>query len=186
MLVASFVKHWQQNFLVSIVFLFVTIILFIFLYNYLDRKMVTKESEFTADNKFPIKEKAPMIPLMMSSGLIVFLVLCLLRVSIDNGIKMMTPVMLMESYKELSAALATRISSVLIVFSAVGTFVSGLMKSKITGNEIKAQIIFYIASVFSLLAVCFVGKISYIWILTALCVAVMLVHGTAPFNLLHR
>lgn len=182
MLIASFVKHWQQNFLVSVVSLLVTLLLFIFLYNYLERKMVTKDPKVIADNKFSTKEKAPMIPLMLSSGLVVFLVTCLLRVSIDNGIKMMTPVMLMESYKELPAALATRISSVLIIFSAIGTFVSGFMKRKITSNEIKAQITFYIVSAFPLLAVCFVGEIPYIWILTALCGAVMLVQGAGPFN----
>jgi len=182
MLIASFVKHWQQNFLVSVVSLLVTLLIFIFLYNFLERKMVTKESKTTTDNNFSTKEKAPMLNLMMSSGLIAFLVICLIRTSIDNGIKMMTPVMLMESYNELPAALATRISSVLIIFSAIGTFVSGFMKSKITSNETKAQIIFYIASAFPLLAVCFVGKLSYIWILIALCGAVMLVHGAAPFS----
>lgn len=181
MLVASFVSHWRQNFLVSIVILLITIVSFVFIYNYLDRKMVTKEKKESVKSN-PSTKKEPMLPLMHSSGLIVFLVITLLRVAIDNGIKMMTPVMLMESYEKLPAAIATRMSTVLIVFSAIGTLVAGFMKTKVTGNEPKAQIILMGISMPSLLLVCFVGKVHYLWILAALSVATALVHGAAPFG----
>lgn len=119
---------------------------------------------------------------MFSSGLIAFLVICLLRVAIDNGIKMMTPVMLMESYKNLPAAMSTRLSSILIVFLALGTFVAGFMKSKITKNEAKAQLILYAVSLLPLAVVCFVGGIHYVWILVALSVAIILIYGAGPFS----
>ena len=182
MLMASFVSRWQQNFLISAVALFITIILFALVYKVLESKMVTKEQISIDKNKTQTKKKVPMLPLLNSSGLIFFLIIGLLRTSIDNGIKMMTPVMLMESYDELPAAIATRISSVLIVFSAIGTFVAGFIKGRITGNEAKAQNILYIASTLPLFVVCFVGKISYVLTLLALCIAVMLIHGASPFN----
>lgn len=159
MLVASFVKHWQQNFIVSVVVLLVTIVSFIILYSYMEKKMVVKENEETKAKKET--QKAPIKPLMFSSGLIVFLVVCLLRVSIDNGIKMMTPVMIMESYANIPAAIATRMSTVLVIFSAIGILIAGFMKSNITGNEPKAQIILMGISVPPLLLVCFVGKVHY-------------------------
>ncbi len=59
----------------------------------------------------------------------------LFRVAVDNGIKMMTPVMLMESYGNLPAAISTRLSSILIIFSALGTLFAGLVKRKITSME---------------------------------------------------
>lgn len=180
MLAAYFVKYWQQNFIVSIVILFVTIVSFIILYSYLEKKMVVKESDEIRSEKET--KKSPMKPLILSSGLIVFLIVCLLRVAIDNGIKMMTPVMIMESYENIPAAIATRMSTVLVIFSAIGILIAGFMKSNITGNEPKAQIILMGISVPVLLLVCFVGKIHYLWVLAALSIAVALIHGAAPFG----
>ncbi len=180
MLVASFVKHWQQNFLVSIVVLFVTIVSFAILYPQLEKKMTVKESKEIETKKET--RKVPMKPLMFSSGLIMFLIVCLFRSSIDNGIKMMTPVMIMESYANIPAAIATRMSTVLVIFSAIGLLIAGFMKSNITENEPKAQIVLMGISVPLLLIVCFVGKLNYLWILAALSLATALIHGAAPFG----
>ena len=127
-------------------------------------------------------QKAPMKPMMLSSGLIVFLIVTLLRTAIDNGIKMLTPVMLMESYGQLPAAIATRMSTVLVVFSAIGILIAGFMKSNVTRNEGKAQIVLMGIGVPAFLLVCFVGKVHYIWILAALSIVTALVHGAAPFG----
>ena len=182
MLVASFVTHWKYNFLVSAVSLLTAGILYFIVNFFLNKKMTDKEPETQKVAARPYIEKAPMLSLMFSSGLIVFLIVCFLRVSIDNGIKMMTPVMLMESYSGLPAAISTRISSVLIIFSALGILLAGVMQRKITENEAKAQIIFYSVSIIPLIAVCFVGNIHYIWILVALCFAIMVIHGASPFS----
>ena len=182
MLIASFVGHWKQNFLVSVISLLVMMIFYFVLEHFLDKRMVEVDISSDGNNEKISVEKAPMMPLMLSSGLIVFLIVCLLRVAIDNGIKMMTPVMLMESYSTLPAALSTRLSTILIIFSAIGIFIAGGMRSKITSNEPKAQIILYGLSILPLVAVCFVGRIHYILILLALSLSVMLIHGAAPFS----
>ena len=182
MLIASFVTHWRHNFLVSVISLLLTIAAYAVLNRFLDKKMVEDESTPQKSSAKAEGKKEPMLPLMLSSGLIVFLIVCLLRVAIDNGIKMMTPVMLMESYESLPAAIATRMSSVLIIFSAIGIFVSGFMQRNITRNEAKAQIILYAISLLPLIMVCFLGYIHYIWILIALSVSIMLIHGAAPFS----
>jgi len=182
MLIASFVTHWRYNFLVSVISLLITIVAYAFLNGFLDKNMVETEPEVQTITKKSEIKKQPMLPIMLSSGLIVFLIVCLLRVAIDNGIKMMTPVMLMESYENLPAAIATRISSVLIIFSAIGIFVAGFMQRNITRNEAKAQIILYAVSFLPLVVVCFLGYIHYIWILIALCVSIMLIHGAGPFS----
>ena len=182
MIIASFVTHWRNNFLVSVISLIITIIAYAVLNRFLDKKMVETEPAPQKNSEQSEVNKHPMLPLMLSSGLIVFLIVCLLRVAIDNGIKMMTPVMLMESYENLPAAISTRMSSVLIIFSAVGTFVAGFMQRNITRNEAKAQIILYAVSLLPLVVVCFLGYIHYIWILVALSVSIMLIHGAAPFS----
>ncbi len=180
MLVASFVKHWQQNFLVSIVSLLIMMALYAILNRSLDKKMVEEELTLKKD-KDGNAEKQRMLPLIYSSGLIVFMIICLFRMAIDNGIKMVTPVMLMESYKELPAAISTRLSSILIIFSALGTFVSGAMQKKITANEPKAQIILYAVSMMPMAIICFVGRIHYLWVLAALSLTILFVHGAAAF-----
>lgn len=181
MLIASFVTHWRYNFLVSIVSLLITIGLYVIINGIMDKRMVEKEIEDEKGKKSD-GDKASMLPLMLSSGLIIFLITALLRVAIDNGIKMMTPVMLMESYDELPAAISTRLSSILIIFSAVSTFLAGFVQKKITRNEAKAQILLYAVSLLPLVAVCFVGKIHYLWVLAALSISIMLIHGAGPFN----
>jgi len=88
----------------------------------------------------------------------------------------------MQIYSTLPAAISTRLSSILVIFSALGIFIAGGVKKKITSNESKAQIILYCISLVPLVAVCFVGHIHYIWVLVALSIAVMLIHGAGPFS----
>ncbi len=182
MLVASFVSRWQQNFLVSVISLSVMLLLYIILSAFLDKRMVVKEVGPIKKYENTIVEKKPMLPLFFSSGLLVFAIVCLFRVAVDNGVKMMTPVMLMESYSELPAAISTRISSVLVIFSVLGTFIAGFVKAKITNCEAKAQILIYTATLLPLVAVCFVGRIHYIYVFISLCLVVMVAHGAAPFS----
>lgn len=182
MLIASFVTHWRHNFLVSVISLLLTIIVYAIVNSFIDKKMVETEPAPQKNSKKAEINKEPMLGLMLSSGLIIFLIVCLLRVAIDNGIKMMTPVMLMESYEKLPAAIATRMSSVLIIFSAIGVFVAGFMQRNVTRNEARAQTILYAVSLVPLVIVCFLGYIHYIWVLIALSVSIMLIHGAAPFS----
>ena len=179
MLIASFVTLWQNNFLVSVVSLLVMLVLFMFLQPFFDKRMTVKEIEVTSTVQ---EQKHPMLPLLFSSGLIVFMIICFFRVSVDNGIKMITPVMLMESYKQLPAALSTRLSSILVIFSAIGTLIAGAVQQKITRCEVKAQMIFYLLCIIPLFLATFIGKVHYIVVLVALSVAIMFVHGASPFS----
>ena len=181
MLVASFVKDWRDNFLLSAISLVVMMLAYMILNKFFDKKMVEQESD-KKNIGTSQPQKAPMLPLMMSSGVVAFLIVCLLRVAIDNGIKMMTPVMLMETYPDLPAVISTRLGSILVVFSAIGIFVTGIVKTKVTKSEPKAQILLYGVSLIPLAMVCFVGHIHYLWILVALSLSIVLVHGAAPFS----
>lgn len=181
MIVASFVKKWQDNFILSAITGLIMLVLFAVVYRSFENKMTEKEAAVQEGKEKPEKEKTPMMPLAVVSGLTVMLVVSLLRTSIDNGIKMMTPVMLMESYGNLPAAIATRLSTLLVVFSIAGTFISGFVKGSITGNEAKAQILLFGISIPLLVITVFIGKIHYIWILLSLALVVGFVHGAAPF-----
>ena len=181
MLVASFVKKWQDNFVFSAISALIMLVLFITVYHILERNMTEKKQSVQSGEKLPEKEKTPMMPLAVASGLMVMLVISLLRTSVDNGIKMMTPVMLMESYESLPAAIATRLSTILVVFSVAGTFVSGFVKGHITGNEAKAQIILFGVGIPLLAVTLFIGHIHYVWVLLSLSLVVGLLQGAASF-----
>lgn len=180
MLVASFVSHWKNNFLVSIVSSIVLIVGYVIVNHFAEKRMVTVEQEVDVSKEKV--EKAKLMPLMMSSGLIALMFVCLLRIAVDNGIKMLTPTMLIQSYEGLSAAVANRMSSILIICSALGIFVAGFVQKKITRNEAKAQFLLYSTILLPLIAVCFVGKIHYGFILTALAIVILLSGGASPFS----
>jgi len=180
MLVASFVSNWKNNFLVSVVSSLLLILVYFIINIIVERKMVVCES--APEEKGDVVEKKKIMPLMATSGLWFLLLVCLLRVSIDNGIKMMTPVMLMESYQTLPAKLATRISTILVIFSALGIFVAGFVQKKITRNEAKAQFLLYTACLAPMIVACFIGKINYWWVLAALSLVVLLSGGASPFS----
>ncbi len=182
MLVASFVSHWQLNFLISAISLLVFLLAYFIIFHIVDRKMVSKHDPHLANIKKEEVTDHPFLPLIFSSGLFVFLIMALLRVAIDNGVKMMTPVMLMESYPQLPAALSTRLGSVLIIFSVLGTLVAGVIQSHITNNEAKALILLFSLSLLPLGVSCLIGQINYWYILISLSLTVMLVHGASPFG----
>lgn len=182
LLVASFVKHWRENFVISTVTLVLILIAYVFVDKYTERKMV--DEVIPVDNKkdVDVKEKAKMLPLIISSGLIVVLLICMLRIGVDNGIRMMTPVMLMESYDELPASISTRMSTLLVAFSILGTFLAGFIQSKITSSEMKAQIGIYSLTLLPMITVIFIGKIHYMWILASLCLVAVLLQSASPFT----
>ena len=149
--------------------------------NYItNKKMVI--SEPVLEKTSATGEKANMMPLAIRSGLLFLILVCLLRMAIDSGIKMLTPTMLMESYKNMSADIANRISSSLVIFSVLGIFVSRFVQKKITHNEVKAQFLLYSASVLPLVVACFVGKLYYVWILVALALVILINGGASPFS----
>ncbi len=182
MFIASFVPNWRYNFLVSALSLMLMSVLYFFFNSFLEKRMTVEEIEYNKqDSNNNEQKKVPMLPLMLSSGFFILMINSLLRNAIDNAIKMMTPVMLMESYENLPAAISTRLSTVLIIFLLLGTLIAGIVKKKVTQNEPKAQLLFYIVSLVPLFVSCFLGRIHYIWILAALAIGNMLIHGAAPF-----
>ena len=181
MLVASFVKTWQNNFLISVFVLVAVLVLFIPVYRRLEKEMVVDTTEPQVKAKAPT-EKAPMMPLVIKSGLIFILFIGFFRFTIEFGIKLMTPVMLMESYENLPAAISTRMSAVLVIFSIIATFLAQYTRKRIK-YETNALLLYGFLAIPALVAVCFVGKIHYIWILLALSWVIVLICAATTFAL---
>ncbi len=181
MLVASFVTSWLDNFMVSIISLTASLVLWIVGYGLISRKMVSEGilKRHTSKLEHPT-ETADMKFVILKTGLLAIIIVSFLRTMVDNGIKMMTPVMLMESYTSIPAAIATRLSVILVVFSAIGVFITGLVRKWITTNEVKGTLGLLAISIPALILCYFVGKVHYMAILAGLSIAVAFVHSTSP------
>lgn len=120
--VAAFIPSWEYNFLVSVaVLLICTIVLHILCnsfdsYMRLDQKEETKKENILGNNISTLK-------LFTISGFFLLLPGVLLRAMIEIGIKTFSPIMLMETYRNISASTGNLLN-VLIIFSGIlGTLI---------------------------------------------------------------
>lgn len=184
MLLASLVSDWVDNFRFAFLFLTGMLIVWSICYPHLWRQMVEVDVSQNPSEEKHYKEHL-MTPrlgkLFLASGLVIFLFVSFFRNMIDNAVKMLTPTMLMESYDSIPAAIANRLSLLLVLFSAFGILIGGTVKRRVTDNEPKAMILLFGLTVPFLAVACFVGRISYIWVLACLSLGVMLLHGAGPF-----
>lgn len=181
MLVASFVGRWQDNFLVSAVVLVFILLFWVILYKYLEKNMVETEAMSTEFKSEMSPVKISMKELALKSGLPGIFIICFLINTVANGMKTITPVMLMESYDSIPASVANRLGVVLIVFATLGMFLSGIFRNKVTKHEMKGALILLFVSVPALLFSIFIGKVSYIVILILLSFAMAFIQGALPF-----
>ncbi len=181
MIIASCVNFWQQNFIVSAIVLTVILVLWSFLYKAFEIKMEDGSEHFTGTKEIPLKETIGMKELILKSGLPVLFLISFLINTTANGMKTVTPVMLMESYDALPAAIANRLGVILIVFATLGMFLSNIFRSKVTKNEMKGASILLFISVPALILSVFIEKIHYAFILVFLSFAMMFVQGALPF-----
>ena len=183
MLVASYVTNWLDNFFVAIISLTFSLVLWIVSYGLISRKMVTEGilKTHTKKQEHP-KQIASMKFVIFGTGLISIIIVSFMRTMVDNGIKMMTPVMLMESYANMPGAIATRMSVILVVFSTLGVFITGLVRKWITTNEVTGTLGMLAISIPALILSFFVGKIHYLAVLAGLSIAVAFVHSAAPMT----
>lgn len=182
MFVASFVGNWKQNFIVSIISLFTMLILWLIIYGLMQKHMVKVVEKKKTEKTLCLQTNKMRWQEMFGTGVFLIMVAGFLRNAVDNGIKMVTPVMLMESYVDLPASIATRLSTILIVFSLIGTFFMKFVQKKISRNEAKAVSIMLTFSMPLLAASCFVGKIHYMLMLAILSLIIVFVHGAAPLT----
>lgn len=184
MITASFVSAWKYNFLFSVILLLALFIAWIFIYGILKRKMrvveiANNDIEIENENKSHV---ASMYLLTFKTGFWIIAIVGFFRWMIDTAVVSVTPTMLMESYDGLSSSFATVLSILLVVFSTIGIFISGIVQKRITGNEATASMLFMSACLLPIGVACFVGKLNYLIVLLCLSLSMMLLNGATPFT----
>ena len=186
MLMASLVNHWVDNFRLSFLILAITLLVWLIAYPRLSRRMVDAEDP-ESHLPFEKRHEEHLIPprfgkLFLASGLVILIFISFFRNMLDNAVKMVTPTMLMETYDSIPAAIANRLSLLLVLFSAVGIILGGQIQKRITDDESRATTLMLALAVPFMAVTCFVGSLPYPLILISLSVGVMLLHGAAPFS----
>lgn len=180
MLIASFVKRWQQNFIVSIAMLIFVLLLWLVSYRQLEKRMVISE---------PVEAKTGVLSAekmgwkeIIKTGVWGLALAAFLRTAVDNGLKNVTPTMLMESYDNMPAAISNRLGAILTLFSFFGALLLKPFQKYVTRNEAKGVAIGLIVALPMMTLTCLVGKMQYLPLLCCLCIVQMMVSCTGPYS----
>ena len=128
------------------------------------------------------KVDTDMKTLMEKSGILCVVLISLIVTAISTGLKTCAPTMLMESYGDLSAAVANRLSVFLILFSVAGMVLAGGFRKKVTSNEMQAICLFIFLALPFLFMACTVGIWNYWLILALLSGAIIFIQAMSPFS----
>lgn len=184
-LVAAFIPKWQYNFLVSALLLFVFALILHFYYNkYVEKKMLPDkepvqqvETQAEQQNKSQISTGK----LFLISGFFAMIPVFLLRSTIEQGIKVLAPTMLMESYENVSPMIGNLMGMLLIVVGLVGIFIGRLLYPKYIRNEIGGHIIFMLITLPFLIVLRFIGVVPIPVVLMSMSMITMLLTTTGLF-----
>ena len=181
LMVASFMTHWLQNFLVCVGIMAVFLAVWLVSYPVLEKKMIEAEVPLP---KMPAGATPANVGWkeMMKTGLWGLAITAFLRTMVENGLKMLTPVMLMESYGGLPAAISTRLSVILALFGFLGAVLLKYFQKYVTDNEAKGISIILVLVIPLLGVVSLVGKLNYWWILGLLCAVLMFSGCIGPLS----
>lgn len=176
-LIAVFVGNWKYNFLISAIVLFVLAVAFFFIYYGVARKMETVETPAPVQSKK--RASAPFL-LILKSGIPILLVVYIVQGMLNLGMKTIVPVMLMESYENVSDSLANALNIILVLAAPAGTFVAGMPFFR-RMREPTVILLFFALAAPSVALMCFVGKIHVAIVVVALTVLMALLAAQSIF-----
>lgn len=184
-LVAAFIPKWQYNFMVSAVLLFVFAVILHFYYNkYVGMKMLP-DKNFAPKEGAQVEEQTQSqistIKLFLFSGFFAMIPVALFRSAIEQGIKVLAPTMLMESYNNVSPMIGNLMGVLPIVLGLLGIFINRLLYPKYIRNEIGGYIIFMFLTLPFLIVLSFIGVVPIPVALLAMSMTTMLLTTTHLF-----
>ncbi len=140
-LVAAIVSRWQYNFLLSagVLLAFALMLAIVYRKRILPKLKVDRDVYISKAGiiKFHHERKSggSAVKLFLKSGFFVMCLLVFCRVAIDNGIKTLSPTMLMETYS-VSPSFGNALGLIVIVAGVVGMLVVGVVFPKFVKNEL--------------------------------------------------
>jgi len=170
---AMLIKSWKYNFLISAITMFLLAAVFYVWYKRIEKKMYFKdkenisiESENSKETENP-KENVRLLPLILKAGIPIMLIVVIIQSMLNLGVKSLAPVLLMESYDNITPSVANGLNLILILANPVGVFIA---KNRIfDGKNVVAVISLFSAVILPLaLMLVFVGKVHILVIIISL------------------
>jgi len=180
-LLAAVVKEWQHNFVFSAVMLFAFAALLWLGYKFIKPYMVP---DTEAEPVRPAEEKKPQhkigtVRLFWISGFLCMMPVVLIRSMVEQGIKTLSPTMLMESYAEISPTLGNLLGTIIMIAGVLGTIlVRKVLYPRYIRDEVVGYLILIAATLPFMAVICFVGKIPALLIVGAMFAVILILTAT--------
>lgn len=180
-LTAIFISEWTVNFIFSAIMLFALAVFFIGGYRHISRGMIIESIELKNDIQTADKlEVKRVISLILKSGVPLMLIVCMTQGMLNLGLKSLAPVMLMESYENVSPAIANALNLILIAAAPVGFFISRMPILKKFSEPFAIAIPFMVALPL-LFLLTFIGNINLAVVVISLAVLMVTMSSTSIF-----
>lgn len=182
-MVAAIVTGWKYNFLISSVASFVLLVAMVVFYSLVSKRMIPDETPIVNVQKISKTEKISAIKLFALSGFLFMIPVNLIKYMVDNSIKTFTPIMMVESYSDLSVSLGNLLSILILISGLLGMIlVRKFLFPKIMRNEMGVNLLM-LALVFPfVLIIKFTGRLDVWLIVGAMCMASVFMSGASLMN----
>ena len=181
-IVGAVIIDWRINFAISAVVLLLCGILMDLYCRHLNPYMKWDKPEKKADGEPKTDLSMSTAKLFGISGFFVVTVVAFIRHMLDQATKTLAPVMLMESYENLSPDVGNFLNLLIIMFGILGTvFVKVVLYPKRVRNELKGFMVLLLFALPITVILQLIGKISIIQMVLALSVNSALFNGGSLF-----
>ncbi|MBR6729489.1 MAG: MFS transporter [Clostridia bacterium] len=170
---AALVSRWQMNFVISVAALLVCAVGWFLTYRMAEKKMV-EERVVPVVTEQAQKPRVNLFKLMLGSGLFILWVVILIETVFNQGIRALTPVMLMESYDHLSPSLATGLNTIMVGMGILGTFVGRRLLLRYIRNEAVSMLVLFACTFPLLVVLSFIG----VWPVAVMLITLSLISAT--------
>jgi OPA family glycerol-3-phosphate transporter-like MFS transporter len=120
--------------------------------------------------------------LAVSGGIIILFFIAIMRSAFDLGLKALAPSIINESYQDVSAVIATIMSTIIIVAGILGSFFGSILYSRFVRNEALAIVVLFTAAFPFVCLMLLVGKINYLFIVAFLALIVFILSTASMFT----
>lgn len=180
-ILASLISRWEYNFLISAIVLFFIAAVFFLVYSSIKKDMTSVEPvTYTGHDTPSSQKKYSTLHIIIISGLPLVFIIYIIQNIINLGIKALAPVMFMESYANVSPALANIFNTVLIVAAPLGMVVSRIRFLN-RFNLMQKIALFFVAALPFLVALTFIGKIGLVWLILSLTLLMVITGALTVF-----
>lgn len=182
-IIAAFVTKWQYNFFVSAVcslFLYIT---FTVIYKKAMEKMVPEEETVKEEKAEETPSSVGTVKLFLLSGFFFILPVNFFRYMVDNSLKNLTPVMLMESYPNLGVSVSNLLNVLILISGLFGIILTRkFLYPRRFKNEVGVILLLMGLMLPSAVIIKFTGVINVWFVIAALCFAAMCLSGAVLMN----